>query len=96
MKITPAHDFNDYEVGQRHEMEVINLFTIDAIMNDNAPPAYQGLDRYEARELIVNHLNERGLIGKFIGERAEGGAGLRPGVERSDARGDEGWRAALL
>ena len=53
VKITPAHDFNDYEVGQRHEMEVINLFTIDAIMNENAPPAYQGMDRFAARDKIV-------------------------------------------
>jgi valyl-tRNA synthetase len=65
VKITPAHDFNDYEVGQRHEMEVINLFTIDAIMNDNAPPAYRGLDRFEAREQIVKDLEEAGLMVKI-------------------------------
>ncbi|MDH3633723.1 MAG: valine--tRNA ligase [Gammaproteobacteria bacterium] len=64
VKITPAHDFNDYEVGQRHEMEVINLFTIDAIMNENAPPAYQGMDRFEAREQIVKDLDAEGLLVK--------------------------------
>jgi len=64
VKITPAHDFNDYEVGQRHEMEVINLFTIDAVMNDNAPPAYRGMDRFEAREQIVKDLDAAGLLVK--------------------------------
>jgi valyl-tRNA synthetase len=64
VKITPAHDFNDYEVGQRHEMEVINLFTIDAIMNDNAPPAYRGMDRFAARDKIVKDLDEADLLVK--------------------------------
>ncbi len=64
VKITPAHDFNDYEVGQRHEMEVINLFTIDAIMNENAPPAYQGMDRFDARDKIVKDLDAEGLLVK--------------------------------
>ncbi|MCP4981959.1 MAG: valine--tRNA ligase, partial [Gammaproteobacteria bacterium] len=65
VKITPAHDFNDYEVGQRHEMEVINLFTIDAIMNDNAPPAYQGMDRFVARDKIVKDLEDADLMVKI-------------------------------
>ena len=65
VKITPAHDFNDYEVGQRHEMEVINLFTIDAIMNENAPPAYQGMDRFAARDKIVEDLEAAGLMVKI-------------------------------
>ncbi len=78
VKITPAHDFNDYEVGQRHEMEVINLFTIDAIMNENAPPAYQGLDRFEAREKIVDDLDAGGLL-----VRAEDHVYKRPYGDRS-------------
>jgi valyl-tRNA synthetase len=65
VKITPAHDFNDYEVGQRHEMEVINLFTIDAVMNDNAPEAYRGMDRFAARDQIVKDLEEAGLMVKI-------------------------------
>ena len=65
VKITPAHDFNDYEVGQRHEMEVINLFTIDAIMNENAPTDYQGLDRFAARDKIVQDLEDAGLMVKI-------------------------------
>jgi valyl-tRNA synthetase len=65
VKITPAHDFNDYEVGQRHEMEVINLFTIDAVMNENAPPAYRGMDRFAARDKIVADLEAAGLMVKI-------------------------------
>jgi valyl-tRNA synthetase len=65
VKITPAHDFNDYEVGQRHEMEVINLFTIDAVMNENAPPAYQGMDRFAARDKIVADLEAADLMVKI-------------------------------
>ena len=64
VKITPAHDFNDYEVGQRHEMEVINLFTPDAVMNENAPAAYQGMDRFVARDKIVLDLDAEGLLVK--------------------------------
>ena len=65
VKITPAHDFNDYEVGQSHEMEVINLFTIDAVMNDNAPEAYRGMDRFAARDQIVKDLEAAGLMVKI-------------------------------
>ena len=49
VKITPAHDFNDYEVGKRHDLPLINIFTDDAAINDDAPPAYRGLDRFAAR-----------------------------------------------
>ena len=78
VKITPAHDFNDYDVGQRHEMEVINLFTVDAIMNENAPPEYQGMDRFEAREQIVKDLDAEGLLVK-----AEAHVYKRPYGDRS-------------
>lgn len=64
VKITPAHDFNDYEVGKRHKMEVINLFTPTAKMNENAPSEYQGMDRYEARSAIVKDLEADGLLVK--------------------------------
>ena len=50
VKITPAHDFNDYEIGQRHSLPQINIFTPDAKLNENAPGAYRGLDRFEARK----------------------------------------------
>ncbi|MBD3634581.1 MAG: valine--tRNA ligase [Methylophaga sp.] len=62
VKITPAHDFNDYEMGQRHNLEQINVLTADAAINDNAPEKYRGLDRYEARDVIVHDLKELGLL----------------------------------
>ncbi len=62
VKITPAHDFNDYAVGQRHNMPQINIFTLDAKINDNAPAKYQGLDRYEARKQIVADLDALSLL----------------------------------
>ena len=62
VKITPAHDFNDYEVGQRHGLAMINIMTPDAAINDNAPAAYRGLDRGVARTRIVADLDALGLI----------------------------------
>ncbi len=65
VKITPAHDFNDWEVGMRHEMEVINLMTPDAKMNENCPDAYTGLDRFDAREQIIKDLEAAELLEKI-------------------------------
>lgn len=65
VKITPAHDFNDYAMGQRHQLEVINIFTVDAKINGNAPEKYQGLDRYKARKVIVQDLESLGLLEKI-------------------------------
>ena len=62
VKITPAHDFNDYQVGERHALERINVLTRDARINGNAPARYQGLDRFEARAKIVEDLEARGLL----------------------------------
>jgi valyl-tRNA synthetase len=62
VKITPAHDFNDYAIGQRHRLTPIEIFTLDAKVNANAPQRYQGLDRYEARKRIVADLEEAGLL----------------------------------
>ena len=64
VKITPAHDFNDHEVGKRHDLPVINIFTIDARINDEVASDYQGLDRYEARKRIVADLEAQGLLEK--------------------------------
>jgi len=64
VKITPAHDFNDYEVGQRHNLPLINIFTIDAKINHQAPEAYRGMDRYIARESVVRDLDDLGLLEK--------------------------------
>ncbi len=64
VKITPAHDFNDYEIGKRHNLEMINVLTDDAVINENAPEAYRGLDRFEARKKIVTDLDALGLLEK--------------------------------
>jgi len=62
VKITPAHDFNDFRVGQRHGLEAINVFTPDARLNENAPLSYRGLDRFAARKQIVADLDAAGLL----------------------------------
>jgi valyl-tRNA synthetase len=62
VKITPAHDFNDWEVGQRHDFEPINIFTPTAKLNEQVPEAYRGLDRFEARKRIVADLEAAGLL----------------------------------
>ncbi len=56
VKITPAHDFNDFEIGQRHGLAPLEIFTLDAKINANAPPQYRGLDRYEARKKVLADL----------------------------------------
>jgi len=62
LKITPAHDFNDYAVGQRHKLPQIAVMGLDAKMNENAPQAYRGLDRFDARKRIVADLKSQGLL----------------------------------
>ncbi|WP_200193460.1 valine--tRNA ligase, partial [Halorhodospira abdelmalekii] len=62
VKITPAHDFNDFAVGERHGLPRINIFTEEAAINDNAPERYRGLDRYAARERVVEDLRAAGLL----------------------------------
>ncbi|MBI3283478.1 MAG: valine--tRNA ligase [Burkholderiales bacterium] len=62
VKITPAHDFNDYAVGQRHQFAPITILTLDARINENAPAAYQGMDRFAARKQIVADLEAQGLL----------------------------------
>jgi len=62
VKITPAHDFNDYAIGQRHQLAPITIFTLDAKVNDNAPEKYRGLDRYDARKAVLADLDTLGLL----------------------------------
>jgi len=62
VKITPAHDFNDYAVGNRHKLAPIGIFTLDARINELGPTEYQGLDRYVAREKILADLKDKGLL----------------------------------
>ena len=80
VKITPAHDFNDYEVGQRHQLPLINIFTQDAKINDQAPAAYQGLDRYAARDQIVADLEQQGLLDHIQGHKLKVPRGDRSGT----------------
>ena len=65
VKITPAHDFNDYEIGLRHNLEIINIFTKQAKINENCPKNYQGLDRFVARKKIIQDLENKNLIEKI-------------------------------
>ncbi|MBF0284393.1 MAG: valine--tRNA ligase [Magnetococcales bacterium] len=65
VKITPAHDFNDYDMGKRHGLPMINILDVDASLNDQTPPDYRGLDRYVARKQIVADLTALGLLDKI-------------------------------
>lgn len=65
VKITPAHDFNDYDVGMRHKLEPINIFTPTAHLNENAPEKYRGMERFKARKAIVADLEEQDLMEKI-------------------------------
>ncbi|PCI76652.1 MAG: valine--tRNA ligase [SAR86 cluster bacterium] len=80
VKITPAHDFNDYEVGKRNDLEVINILTDEACINENAPAVYQGLDRFEARKKIVEDLEVLGLVDKIEPHKLKVPRGDRSGV----------------
>ena len=64
VKITPAHDFNDYEIGKRHSLAMINVLTANAAMSETVPATYRGLDRFEARKRIVADLESAGLLEK--------------------------------
>jgi len=62
VKITPAHDFNDFEVGKRHSLELLNIFDETATLNENVPEAYQGLDRFDARKKLLAELEGMGVM----------------------------------
>jgi valyl-tRNA synthetase len=64
VKITPAHDFNDFEVGRRHDLEMVNIFDVTATINENAPEKYRGQDRFEARDNVVADMEAEGLLEK--------------------------------
>lgn len=80
VKITPAHDFNDYAVGARHGFEPISIFTLDAKINENAPEAYRGLDRFVARKKIVADLEAQGLLDSIQPHKLMVPRGDRTGV----------------
>ena len=66
VKITGAHDFNDYAVAQRHDLPLITIFTLDAKINENGPAAYQGLDRYDCRKAVLHDLEAQGFLEKAV------------------------------
>ncbi|MGO4337735.1 valine--tRNA ligase [Labrys sp. KB_33_2] len=80
VKITPAHDFNDFEVGRRHNLEVINILTAEAHINDNAPEAYRGLERFEARKRIVADMEAAGRLVEIEKHKHQVPHGDRSGV----------------
>ena len=65
VKITPAHDFNDFEIGKRHNLELLNILNEDGSLNENCPKEFQGLDRFEARKKVVHLLKEKGFLEKI-------------------------------
>src|SRR4051812_27012157 len=80
VKITPAHDFNDYQLGTRHGLPVINIFTLEARVNENAPLPYQGLDRIAARKKVLVDLEKAGLV-----ESTKPHKLMQPRSQRSEA-----------
>ena len=80
VKITPAHDFNDFEVGRRHKLDMINILDENAALNENVPSVYRGVDRFDARKRIVADLEALGLLDKI-----EDHTHMVPYGDRSDA-----------
>ncbi|WP_231759883.1 valine--tRNA ligase [Microbulbifer elongatus] len=80
VKITPAHDFNDYEMGQRHDLEMINILDQDANLNENVPEKYQGMERFAARKQVVEDLDALGLLEKIEPHTLKVPRGDRSGV----------------
>jgi valyl-tRNA synthetase len=80
VKITPAHDFNDFAMGQRHKLAPISIFTLEAKVNENAPIAYQGLDRFAARKAVLSDLEAQGLLVETKAHKL-----MLPISQRSDA-----------
>ncbi|MDR3054461.1 MAG: valine--tRNA ligase [Zoogloeaceae bacterium] len=80
VKVTPAHDFNDYAVGLRHQLPMISVLTLDAKINDNAPEKYRGIDRFDARKAMVADLEVAGLLEKVEKHKLKVPRGDRTGA----------------
>jgi len=80
VKITPAHDFNDYDVGHRHDLPIINILNEDASLNDEVPEKYRGMDRFEARKAVIADLDALGLLDKVEDHTMAVPRGERSGV----------------
>ncbi|MFN7570407.1 MAG: valine--tRNA ligase [Betaproteobacteria bacterium] len=94
VKVTPGHDFNDYAVGQRHGLATINVFTLDATINDEAPAKYRGLDRFAAREAVLADLQALGLVEKIERHTLKVPRGDRTGVAIEPMLTDQ-WFVAM-
>ena len=101
VKVTPAHDFNDYAVGQRHKLPIISILTLDAKINDNAPEKYRGMDRFDARKAVVADLEALACWSRPTNAQAQGAArrphrrrhradAHRPVVRRHEQTGADG------
>jgi valyl-tRNA synthetase len=91
VKITPAHDFNDYEVGKRNDLSMMNIFNNNASINDEAPEKYRGLDRYEARKIIVAEFEALGLLDKVEDHKMVVPRGEKSGVVIEPYLSDQWW-----
>ncbi|MDR3299031.1 MAG: valine--tRNA ligase [Candidatus Accumulibacter sp.] len=80
VKVTPAHDFNDYAVGQRHHLPIISILTLDARIDENAPEKYRGMDRFDARKAVVDDLETAHLLEKVEPHKLKVPRGDRSGV----------------
>ena len=80
VKITPAHDFNDYAMGERHQLPMINILTADAHLNDEVPEPFRGMDRYEGRQAVVEAMKALGLLDKIEDHRLKVPRGDRSGA----------------
>ncbi|MDR3212364.1 MAG: valine--tRNA ligase [Azoarcus sp.] len=94
VKVTPAHDFNDYAVGQRHALAMISILDLDARINDEAPQKYRGLDRFAARKVIVEDLETLGLLDKVEKHKLKVPRGDRTGVVLEPMLTDQ-WFVAM-
>ncbi|MGH8495194.1 MAG: valine--tRNA ligase, partial [Gammaproteobacteria bacterium] len=97
VKVTPAHDFNDYAIAERHGLPMIDIFTDDALLNQNAPEAYRGLDRFTARQRVVADLEAAGLLAKVEDHKLTVPRGDRSGAVLEPRLTDQWYvRAAPL
>ncbi|CAM2148112.1 valine--tRNA ligase [Pararobbsia alpina] len=94
VKVTPAHDFNDYQIGLRHKLPMIEILTLDAKINDNGPEKYRGLDRYDARKQIVADLEALGLLAETKKHKLQVPRGDRTGVVLEPMLTDQ-WFVAM-
>jgi valyl-tRNA synthetase len=94
VKVTPAHDFNDYAVGQRHNLPIISILTLDARINDNAPEKYRGMDRFDARQAVVADLETIGVLVKTDKHKLKVPRGDRTGIAIEPMLTDQ-WFVAM-